>query len=339
MKQNLLSCFILICFSSSAIAVNDDAILSDETPKTLSEFNFFSDPLRQIPNDDVVPYELITSLFSDYTDKHRFVYLPDGTTAKYDGEEVFNFPIGAALIKTFSYQKIDGGTLLLETRLLLNRKNGWDALTYVWDIEKGDAYLALGGKTIEVTDVITPSNAASIRYRAPNKNQCKECHLKNDVVEPIGPKPRNINKAISYQNQEMTNQISHWATLGFLEEKRYSDYLMVDAFDQNYDIDNRARSYLDINCGHCHSPEGSASSSGLYLSIDDEEFGIYKKPVAAGRGSGGLSYSIVPGHPEESILLFRMLSNEPDIMMPESGRSLMHIEAIDLITEWISEMQ
>ena len=201
MKQNLLSYFILICFSSGAIAVNDDAILSDETPKTLSEFNFFSDPLRQIPNDDVVPYELITSLFSDYTDKHRFVYLPDGTTAKYDGEEVFNFPIGAALIKTFSYQNIDGGTLLLETRLLLNKKNGWDALTYVWDIEREDAYLALGGKTIEVTDVITPSNAASIRYRAPNKNQCKECHLKNDVVEPIGPKPRNINKAISYQNQ------------------------------------------------------------------------------------------------------------------------------------------
>ena len=199
--------------------------------------------------------------------------------------------------------------------------------------------MALGGKTIEVTDVITPSNAASIRYRAPNKNQCKECHLKNDVVEPIGPKPRNINKAISYRNQEITNQISHWATLGFLEEKRYSDYLMVDAFDQNYDIDNRARSYLDINCGHCHSPEGSASSSGLYLSIDDEEFGIFKKPVAAGRGSGGLSYSIVPGHPEESILLFRMLSNEPDIMMPESGRSLMHIEAIDLITEWIREMK
>ncbi len=137
----------------------------------------------------------------------------------------------------------------------------------------------------------------------------------------------------------MTNQISHWTTLGFLEEKRYSNYLMVDAFDQNYDIDNRARSYLDINCGHCHSPEGSASSSGLYLSIDDEEFGIYKKPVAAGRGSGGLSYSIVPGHPEESILLFRMLSNEPDIMMPESGRSLMHIEASDLITEWTSELK
>ena len=103
------------------------------------------------------------------------------------------------------------GLLLLETRLLLNKEDGWDALTYVWDIERGDAFLALGGKTIEVTDVITPTNTNFIRYRAPNKNQCKECHLKDDAVEPIGPKPRNINKAIAYQNGIKNNQIDHWA--------------------------------------------------------------------------------------------------------------------------------
>ena len=339
MHQNLLSYLILICFSSSLYAVNDYAIFSEKTPKALSEYDFFSDPLNQIPNSDVVPYELITALFSDYTDKHRFVYLPDGTTAKYEGEEVFDFPIGTALIKTFSYQTNEGGTLLLETRLLLNKEDGWDALTYVWDIDRGDAFLALGGKTIEVTDVVTPTNANFIRYRAPNKNQCKECHLKDDAVEPIGPKPRNINKAIAYENGIKNNQIDHWAALGLLEEKPYSNDLMVDAFNDNHDINLRARSYLDINCGHCHSPEGSASSSGLYLSIDDKQFGVFKKPVAAGRGSGGLSYSIVPGQAEESILLFRMLSNEPDIMMPESGRALMHAEAIDLVTEWINEMK
>ena len=339
MNQNLLTFLILICFSSSLYAVNDHAILSGKTPKALSEYGFFSDPLNQVPNKGVVPYELITTLFSDYSDKHRFVYLPDGTTAKYDGEDVFNFPIGTALIKTFSYQTTQGGTLLLETRLLLNKGDGWDALTYVWDIDSGDAYLALGGKTIEVTDVITPTNANFIRYRAPNKNQCKECHLKDDAVEPIGPKPRNINKAIAYENGIESNQMDHWAVIGFLEEKPYSNDSMVNAFNKNHDINMRARSYLDINCGHCHSPQGSASSSGLYLSIEDKEFGVYKKPVAAGRGSGGLSYSIVPGKAEESILLFRMLSNEPDVMMPESGRSLMHVEAIELITEWINEMK
>ena len=339
MNQNLLTFLIFICFSSSIYAVNDHAILSDKTPKALSEYGFLSDPLNQIPNSDVLPYELITSLFSDYTDKHRFVYLPDGTSAKYEGEEVYDFPIGTALIKTFSYQTNEGGTLLLETRLLLNKEDGWDPLTYVWDIDRGDAFLALGGKTIEVTNVVIPTNTNFIRYRAPNKNQCKECHLKDDAVEPIGPKPRNINKAIAYENGIRNNQIDHWSLIGLLEEKPYSNDTMVNAFNEDHDLNLRARSYLDINCGHCHSPEGSASSSGLYLSIDDKEFGVYKKPVAAGRGSGGFSYSIVPGQADESILLFRMLSNEPDIMMPESGRALMHIEAVDLITEWINEMK
>jgi len=339
MKHSRLLLFILLFMASKTFAVNDHLILSDDPAKRLSEYNFFSNPVNQLPSEHVVPYELITALFSDYTDKHRFVYVPNGMTAVYNNDEVFDFPVGTALIKTFSYQEADGGELLLETRLLLHKDNGWDALTYVWDMNKGDAYLALGGRTIDVRNVITPSNSNYIRYRVPNKNQCKECHLKNDVIEPIGPKPRNINKQIVYKDDVKRNQIDHWTAIKILEENNYSYDRMVNAFSQNYDLNLRARSYLDINCGHCHSPEGSASSSGLYLSIDDEDFGIYKKPVAAGRGSGGLSYSIVPGHPDESILLYRMRSNEPDVMMPESGRTLMHDEAIELVSEWITEMK
>ena len=339
MKHSRLFLFILLFMASKTFAVNDHLILSDDPAKRLSDYNFFSNPVNQLPSEHVVPYELITALFSDYTDKHRFVYVPNGMTAVYNNDEVFDFPVGTALIKTFSYQEADGGELLLETRLLLHKDNGWDALTYVWDMNKGDAYLALGGRTIDVRNVITPSNSNYIRYRVPNKNQCKECHLKNDVIEPIGPKPRNINKQIVYKDDVKRNQIDHWTAIKILEENNYSYDRMVNAFSQNYDLNLRARSYLDINCGHCHSPEGSASSSGLYLSIDDEDFGIYKKPVAAGRGSGGLSYSIVPGHPDESILLYRMRSNEPDVMMPESGRTLMHDEAIELVSEWITEMK
>ena len=97
-----------------------------------------------------------------------------------------------------------------------------------------------------------------------------------------------------------------------------------------------------INCGHCHAPEGSASNSGLYLHLletREKQLGVYKGPVATGRGSGGLDYSIVPGHPDESILLYRMISDAPDIMMPESGRSVMHKEAVDIIYQWIEEME
>jgi len=61
--------------------------------------------------------------------------------------------------------------------------------------------------------------------------------------------------------------------------------------------------------------------------------------VATGRGSGNLKYSIVPGKAQESILLFRMISTDPGVMMPESGRSLVHTEAVSLVEEWINSME
>ena len=63
-----------------------------------------------------------------------------------------------------------------------------------------------------------------------------------------------------------------------------------------------------------------------------------KAPVATGRGSGGLQYDIVPGQPDASILVYRMISTEPEIRMPELGRNLVHDEGVALIREWITAM-
>jgi hypothetical protein len=67
--------------------------------------------------------------------------------------------------------------------------------------------------------------------------------------------------------------------------------------------------------------------------------GIYKTPVAAGRGSGGFTYDIEPGLPEKSILLYRIHSSDPGIMMPEIARRLVHKEGVELIRQWIKEMK
>jgi hypothetical protein len=60
--------------------------------------------------------------------------------------------------------------------------------------------------------------------------------------------------------------------------------------------------------------------------------------VAAGRGSGGREFSIQPGNPDASILVHRMESSEPGIMMPQFGRSMAHKEGVALIRSWISAM-
>ena len=106
-------------------------------------------------------------------------------------------------------------------------------------------------------------------------------------------------------------------------------------------LDERARIWLDINCAHCHRADGPASTSGLHLGwreMDRLKIGVEKTPVAAGRGSGNLRFGIVPGKPDESILLYRIKSNDPGVMMPELGRTQIQPEAVALIRDWISSM-
>jgi len=97
-----------------------------------------------------------------------------------------------------------------------------------------------------------------------------------------------------------------------------------------------------MNCAHCHNLQGSGRTSGLDLSLDHEDrtrLGVYKHPVAAGQGTGDRLYSVVPGSPDESILVYRLESVHPGIMMPELGRGLVDTEAVALIRKWIEQME
>ncbi len=103
-------------------------------------------------------------------------------------------------------------------------------------------------------------------------------------------------------------------------------------------VEARARAWLDVNCAHCHRREGPASNSGLFLTYGEAEpvaLGIHKRPVAAGKGTGGREFDIKPGDPDGSILLYRTESTEPGVMMPELGRHLADPEAVALLREWI----
>jgi uncharacterized repeat protein (TIGR03806 family) len=175
----------------------------------------------------------------------------------------------------------------------------------------------------------------------PNSNQCKECHQGAQPFSPIGTKARQLNKDFAYADGK-ENQLAHWTRQGILSGAPTPEQApRSPAFDDpsSGTVDARARAWLEINCAHCHNPLGGARNSGLDLTASQTEparFGVFKSPVAAGSGSGGLSYDIVPGKPDESILLYRIASAQPKVMMPELGRRLVHAEAVALVREWIA---
>ena len=306
------------------LSVNDTAIAGAGFPATLAEFGFFDDGAAQRPTAGVTPYRLNTPLWSDGSDKLRFVYLPAGAKARAQGEGLLDLPVGAALIKTFKF-----GNQLIETRVLLHRADGWLALPYQWNAAQTEARLVLAGARVPVT---TPAGVA-ISYAIPNKNQCKECHGLSGAVTPIGPKARNLAASwlTALHRAKRLDAVPAVAQRLPLWEER-AKVPLADA----------ARGYLDANCAHCHNPRSSASNSGLDLRWEQSDpinFGIYKRPVAAGRGSGNLDFDIVPGDPDHSILLYRMGSLEGGISMPEVGRSSIDPAGLDIVTRWVEGMK
>jgi len=306
--------------------------------ENLSDYGFFKGTLKeQIPSDGVVLYTLNSPLFSDYASKLRFVKLPAGQSVAYNPDSVLQFPVGTAIVKTF-YYPIDErnpkkGRRLMETRVLLHEPKGWVALPYIWNKEQTDAVLEVAGGSDQVSWIDGAGKKQSLEYQVPNMNQCKGCHERSGKMTPIGPSVRQLNDG---------QQLQHWETAGLLKGLP-KDHIpaLVNYSDASASLDDRVKAYLDINCAHCHNPTGPARSSGLYLTWDSKDrtaYGFLKPPVAAGRGSGNLSYDIVPGKPDQSILHYRMASRDPGVMMPELGRQLTHHEGVELVRSWISSL-
>lgn len=213
---------------------------------------------------------------------------------------------------------------------------------------------------------------SSDNYSIPNANQCITCHSNDDQeagAAPIGPKPRNLNRAYRPESDFMglqgqagfprTNQLKAWADMGVLtnlpettidESGVATNIERLPHWDvpgdsgaepgSAEDIEKRLRAYLEVNCQHCHNDRGAASNTGYYLDhyrVIDAGYGICKKPTATGGGSCGRQHVVVPGEPSESIVSCRLENaTDPQRKMPPIAKSVSHKEAVELLNTWIS---
>ena len=364
----VLFCFLLGCSRQAPPVV---VFPADQTPEQLSAWGVvLSDGDYFELNENVLPYDLNTPLFTDYALKMRAVWIPDGKPVVYSANEEFEFPVGTIISKTFHYEKAPGwsdadfrvvraeresaldnkGQLdldnytLIETRLLVRYEEGWRAYPYVWNAAQNEAWLEVAGDVRKLS-LVDEFGSLDFLYVIPDSNQCAGCHAPdhtNAAIRPIGPKARHLNRSYNYGEIE-ANQIEHWQALGVLRDVGGSIPTSVRWHKPGQStIEERARAYLDINCAHCHNSAGAADTSGLHLNIEaplDRNFGVCKSPTAVGQGSGDRLYDIYPGKPEESILIYRMNHTDPAIAMPELGRSTVHTEGVRIVSEWITGLE
>ncbi|MGB1971727.1 MAG: SO2930 family diheme c-type cytochrome [Flavobacteriaceae bacterium] len=319
-----------------------------DDPKYLSAYNFFKGNLADlIPNSNVYPYAINTPLFSDYAEKERFIYLPQGKTMTFNPDGPFDFETGTVVIKNFLYPHDaahpNKGRQVIETRLLIKEEGRWKPLNYIWNDQQTEARLNYVGKSIDVKWKTKQGKTQELAYVVPNVNQCKNCHSIDNDISPIGLTAAQLNQRYRSLQEEM-NQLDYFKKQGrlvnFTQAKDY-DAMPVWNMPLTGSIEERAKAYLYANCAHCHSAQGSAKNSGLYLDYHQKDArarGVFKPPIAAGKGSGDFQYGIVPGKPEASIFIYRMASNDPAIRMPELGRSVVHEEGLALLRQYINEL-
>lgn len=312
--------------------------------QTLAEYNFFEGAIKDLnPVYGVLPYDLISPLFSDYAHKSRFVWMPSGLSANYVNDySVLDFPVGTVLIKNFYYENVlpDGQTKILETRLQIRKEEGWIFANYKWNDAQTEAVSDLSGSFVPVNFVIN-SVEKSVNYNIPSGPQCLTCHKsENDVPQPIGMKPQNLNRIMVYENGSM-NQFEKWQQMGYLTGPYPSSInTVVDWEDESKSLDLRVRSYLDINCAHCHSDNRHCNYRPIRFAFNESSnltnLGVCVE--AQEIFDPALTYIVNAGNSERSILSVRLNSVAQELRMPLLGRSVKHEEGIELIETWINSL-
>jgi uncharacterized repeat protein (TIGR03806 family) len=311
---------------------------------TLSEYKLFEGDMKNLsPAKKVLPYDLNSSLFTDYAKKKRFVWMPEGTKATYNTDgSVLDFPTGTLLIKNFYYdgQQMQGAARIMETRMMIKKSDGWIFANYIWNDDQTEAVLNTNGANI---DIAWNENGVAMNttYAIPSESACAKCHTLNSKKTTIGPKPQNLNKLFAYASGSK-NQLSKWIEEGYLDTAPSAIVSTVDWADASQPADLRARSYFDINCAHCHNPNSSYMLIPLKFAFAETanpaNMGMCVAPVDPMPGQN-FRYVISRQNAEGSLLYFKMSSNDPDHRMPILGRTVVHAEAVSFMEEWINNME
>lgn len=288
-----------------------------------------------------IPYDVISRLWSDGAEKHRYLLLPpggrihvkncadapetcgpDGGTPEDEGH--FDFPVGTLLMKTFAL-----GGRLIETRFLMHLDaDTWRGFSYEWNDAETEATLLGDGKDRQV---------AGQTWHYPSRAQCLQCHTRA-AGRSLGPSTRQLDTDFAYDGGT-NNQLDELAARGLFDGPLpsippYPDPSATDAAS----LEARARAYLAVNCSICHRPGGSLDDVDLRYATPFAETRLCNEPVERGTGDPALpQIRLVPGSPDQSSLSFRMHDLGP-YRMPKIGSSVVDPVGTATIDDWIESL-
>jgi len=333
LAENTTYALYVIALDAAGNTSGDSNILSVTTSLTpiefqtnLTDMGVFSGTLSDLtPGAGVQLYELNSTLFTDYSTKQRLIRMPEGTSMRYENSDLLpDFPDNTLISKTFYYNIDDRdpslGKQVIETRVFLKRSGTWEAADYIWNTAQTEATYTTNGSAVPISYIDLDGVTQNVDYLVPSQQECFKCHNNNAETFPIGMKLRSMNFSPSYTPMNQLDYFISNALLAGLDNSSLVSVLPDWTDTANYDLFERSRAYIDINCAHCHNPAGSISELDIDFRYETEQTqtGIY-----INRGD----------------IEARIQSTVPTYRMPQLGRTVVHAEAVAMLIDYLDTIE
>lgn len=349
--------FILrLGFATNIYKLIDDDFDYGPPPQTLSQTGIFSDLATLDVIDGYVPYELYESFWSDGALKKRWIAVPnnDGVhngpseQIKYSEYSDWEFPPGTVIVKHFDLQIDDNDpsiTKKIETRIsVVDEVGELYFLTYNWNEDETEAFLQASSLDEPVEITTNGGGTRTQTWHFPSNSDCINCHnhANNGV---LGLKSRYLNTHYTYNETGITaNQLVTLSHIGVIDESIVDGdtpniFTNKSLQDSNATLDEKARSYMDLNCAYCHRRDNSIRTNFDLRSFNNlEATELLTSGILTPLGIDPDEEIVYPGDASKSILHHRMNSVDVAVMMPPISKTIIDQPAVDLIEQWINQL-
>lgn len=329
------------------LVANEPSQVSATFPRRLSETGLFASTADQRPAPGVLPYSINARAWADGTTSRQWIGLPPGpalTVFEKSNWEVgqvkgfVSFPPNTVLAKTIAYQTDatdPDSSRNLETQLLHRSGDDWQAYNYVWNDDQTDAILqdnVATDRKLVIADPSAPNGRRSQTWHHASRDECLLCHIWS-AGTVHGFKLQQLHRPAADIDplQRLTDS-------GFFAERPKVSRPTVSPHDTSASLDDRARSYLNLNCAHCHRRGGGGTAA--FVLADDvpmDQMGIID--AVPTQGDFGLDDArvVAPAAPHRSVLLYRLAKSGRG-HMPQFGSNRIDESGIQLVHDWIAAM-
>ncbi|MCB9677454.1 MAG: PQQ-dependent sugar dehydrogenase [Alphaproteobacteria bacterium] len=289
-------------------------------PTTLSATGCVDPANPQRVASGVIPYDINHPFWSDHAAKRRWLALPDGTQMTLAADGDLEFPVGTVLMKEFT---VNGQ--LTETRLFMRHADEWGGYTYKWRADGSDADLL---RSSEVVD------ASGVDWEIPSRAACMQCHTAA-AGRSLGIELGQLDRTAIYPatNREAP-QIDTLVHIGMLAEPpAVTPFPAVD--DAAASVEERARTYLHVNCSQCHRPGGPGQGDlDMRLTTALADTNLCGVPQNGDLGIADPRI-VAPGDPASSVLLART-RDLGAYRMPPIASHVVDDVGTGVLSEWIA---